>query len=230
MRDVNLLVPTIIENSTRGERAYDLFSRLLREHIILINGPIEEQMAGLIVAELLFLASESSNREISIYINSPGGVITAGMAIYDTMRSLRCPVATYCVGQAASFGTILLMAGDPGRRFALPHARVHLHQPLIQGQGVAGQVTDIDIHAREMLHTRDVLNDVIALHTGQPLDRIRHDTERDFFLSAEQAKDYGIVDDVLALEDWKARSALDKPAGPEALGREGRKEVSGLLR
>ena len=138
-----------------------------------------------------------------MYINSPGGVITAGLAIYDTMRSLRCPIATTCVGLAASFGTILLMAGDPGSRYALPHARIHIHQPLMQG-GLGGQVTDIDIHAREMLHTRDVINDIIALHTGQPLERIRHDTERDFFMSAEGAQEYGIVDEVLPLEDWHA--------------------------
>ncbi len=201
----SLIVPTVIENSTRGERAYDLFSRLLRERIIMVNGPIEDQTANLIVAELLFLASESSDREINMYINSPGGVITAGLAIYDTMRSLRCPVATTCVGLAASFGTILLMAGDPGRRYALPHAKVHLHQPLIQG-GLGGQVTDIDIHARDLLHTRDVMNDIIALHTGKPLETIRRDTERDFFLTAEAAKEYGIVDEVLPLEEWKARA------------------------
>jgi ATP-dependent Clp protease, protease subunit len=201
----SLIVPTVIESGTRGERAYDLFSRLLRERIILVNGPIEDQAANLIVAELLFLASESSDREINMYINSPGGVITAGLAIYDTMRSLRCPVATTCVGLAASFGTILLMAGDPGRRYALPHAKVHLHQPLLQG-GLGGQVTDIDIHARDLLHTRDVMNDIVALHTGQPLERIRHDTERDFFMTAEMAREYGIVDEVLPLEDWKART------------------------
>ena len=200
-----LIVPTVIESGARGERAYDLFSRLLRERIIMVNGPIEDQAANLIVAELLFLASEQPEREINMYVNSPGGVITAGLAIYDTMRTLRCPIATTCVGLAASFGTILLMAGDPGRRFALPHAKVHLHQPLLQG-GLGGQVTDIDIHARDLLHTRDVMNDIIALHTGQSLDRIRHDTERDFFMTAEAAREYGIVDEVLPLEDWKARA------------------------
>jgi ATP-dependent Clp protease, protease subunit len=204
-QSASLVIPTIIESSTRGERAYDLFSRLLRERIVLVNGPIEDQLSSLVVAELLFLASESSNVPINMYINSPGGVITAGLAIYDTMRTLRCPVVTTCVGQAASFGTILLMAGDPGRRFALPHARIHLHQPLLSGGGLGGQVTDIDIHARELLHTRDVMNNIIALHTGQSLDRVRQDTERDFFMSAEAAKDYGIVDEVLTLEDWKSR-------------------------
>jgi ATP-dependent Clp protease, protease subunit len=200
-----MVIPTVIEQSARGERAYDLFSRLLRERIVLVNGPIEENLASLVVAELLFLASESDEREINVHVNSPGGVIVAGMAIYDTMRSMRCPVATTCVGMAASFGTILLMAGDPGRRYSLPHARIHMHQPLIQGGGISGQVTDIDIHAREMLRTRDIMNDIIALHTGQPMERIQRDTERDFFMSAEEARDYGIIDEVLPLRDWKER-------------------------
>src|SRR5579885_2346450 len=207
----SMVIPTVIESGTRGERAYDLFSRLLRERIVMVNGPVEDQMANLIVAELLFLASEDSNREINMYINSPGGVITAGLAIYDTMRSLRCPIATTCVGLAASFGTILLMAGDPGKRYALPHARVHIHQPLIP-QGPSGQATDIDIFAREMMNTRDVINDIIALHTGQPLERIRKDTERDYYMSAEAAKEYGIVDEVLQLEEWHSRN---RPASAE---------------
>ena len=205
---VSLIVPTVIETGTRGERAYDLFSRLLRERIVLINGPVEDQLANLVVAELLFLASENNDRPINIYVNSPGGVITAGMAIYDTMRSLRCPVSTTCVGLAASFGTILLMAGDPGRRFALPHSRVHMHQPLVQ-QGPGGQTTDIDIFAREMLRIRDMTNEIMALHTGQPLERIQRDTERDYWMSAENAREYGIVDEVLELQDWKMRNASD---------------------
>jgi ATP-dependent Clp protease protease subunit len=213
-RGASLVIPTVIEASSRGERAYDLFSRLLRERIVVVNGPIDDDLSNLVVAELLFLAGENTDRPINMYVNSPGGVITAGLAIYDTMRSVRCPIATTCVGQAASFGTLLLMAGDPGRRYALPHARIHLHQPLIQG-GLGGQVTDIDIHARELLHTRDVVNDIIALHTGQPLERIQRDTERDFFMSAEAAKDYGIVDEVLPLEDWKGR----RPAERLPLGR-----------
>jgi ATP-dependent Clp protease protease subunit len=207
----SLVIPTVIEAGARGERAYDLFSRLLRERIILLNGPIEDNVSSLVVAELLFLASESADRPINMYINSPGGVITAGMAIYDTMRSIRPPIATTVVGQAASFGTILLMAGDPGRRYALPHAKVHLHQPLLQG-GLGGQVTDIDIHARDLLQTRAMLNDIIALHTGQPLERIQRDTERDFFLSAEAARDYGIVDEVLPLENWQARGSVARVA------------------
>ena len=196
----SLLVPTVIETTGRGERAYDIFSRLLRERIIMINGPVEESMASLVVAQLLFLASESTEREINLYISSPGGSVQAGLAIYDTMRHLPCPIVTTCVGYAASFGTILLMAGDHGMRRALPHARIHIHQPLIQG-GLGGQATDIDIHAREILHTRDVLNDIIHLHTGQPMERIKHDTERDYFMSAEEAIEYGIVDEVLKLAE-----------------------------
>lgn len=198
----SLLVPTVIEATGRGERAYDLYSRLLKERIIMINGPIEETMAGLVVAQLLFLASESSEREVNLYISSHGGSVDAGLAIYDTMRHLSCPVSTTCVGYAASFGTVLLMAGDKGRRRALPHARIHMHQPLIQG-GLGGQATDIDIHAREILHTRDVLNGLYVHHTGQPLERIKQDTERDFFMSAEEAIAYGLIDEILELAEDK---------------------------
>ncbi len=201
----SLLVPTVIETTGRGERAYDLYSRLLRERIIMVNGVIEETMAGLIVAQLLFLSAESSEREISLYISSHGGEVGAGLAIYDTMRHLSCPVSTTCVGYAASFGTILLMAGDKGRRRALPNARIHMHQPLIQG-GLGGQATDIDIHAREILHTRDVLNGLLVQHTGQPLERIKRDTERDFFMSAEEAVTYGLIDEVLELAGKKTKA------------------------
>ncbi len=194
----SLLVPTVLESTGRGERAYDIYSRLLRERIIMVNGQIEETMANLIVAQLLFLASESQEREINLYISSPGGVIAAGLAIYDTMRYLSCPIATTCIGYAASFGTILLLAGDKGRRRTLPNARIHLHQPLIHG-GIGGQATDIDIHAKELLHTRDVINSIIQHHTGQSLERIKRDTDRDFFLSAEEAVEYGIVDELLPL-------------------------------
>ena|SRR5437879_4688678 len=196
----SLLVPTVIETTGRGERAYDLYSRLLRERIIMINGTIEEPMAGLVVAQLLFLAAEGGEREINLYISSHGGSVDAGLAIYDTMRHLPCPIGTTCVGYAASFGTTLLMAGDKGRRRALPHARIHMHQPLIQG-GLGGQATDIDIHAREILHTRDVLNNMYAYHTGQPLERIKRDTERDYFMSAEEAVEYGLIDEVLQLAE-----------------------------
>lgn len=196
----SLFVPTVIETTGRGERAYDIFSRLLRERIIMVNGPIEDTLANLVVAQLLFLASEDSKREINVYINSPGGQVTAGLAIYDTMRSLPCPIATTCVGFAASFGSMLLMAGDKGLRRSLPHARIHIHQPLIHG-GIGGQATDIDIHAREILHTRDVLNEIIQHHTGQSLERIRRDTERDFFMSPLEAIEYGIIDEILPLAE-----------------------------
>ncbi len=199
MMPMNLFVPTVVETTGRGERAYDLFSRLLRDRIVVVNGQVEEGMASLIIAQLLFLAAEDSKREINMYISSPGGVIAAGLGIYDTMRSIPCPVATTCVGYAASFGTILLMAGDKGKRYTMPHARIHMHQPL-QG-GLSGQATDIDIHAREILYTREVINEIIHSHTGQPLERIKRDTDRDFFMSANEAKEYGIVDEVLPLLD-----------------------------
>ncbi len=197
----SVFVPTVIETTGRGERAYDIYSRLLRERIVMVNGPIEDTMANLIVAQLLFLSAEDSQREISVYINSPGGVIASGLAIYDTMRMLPCPVSTTCVGFAASFGTILLLAGDKGLRRSLPHARIHLHQPLIQGGGIAGQATDIDIQAREILHSRDVINEIIHRHTGQSLDRIKRDTDRDFFMSPVEAMEYGIIDEVLTLAE-----------------------------
>ncbi len=196
----SLFVPTVIETTGRGERAYDIYSRLLKERIIMVNGQIEDTMANLVVAQLLFLAAEDAKKEINVYINSPGGTVTAGLAIYDTMRILSCPVATTCVGLAASFGTILLMAGDKGLRRSLPHARIHIHQPLIPG-GIGGQATDIDIQAREILHTRDVLNEIIHQHTGQPLERIKRDTDRDFFMSPEEAVEYGIIDEVLPLAE-----------------------------
>lgn len=202
---MSVMVPTVLESTNRGERAYDIYSRLLRERIIMVNGQVEDTMANVIVAQLLYLASENPEREINMYITSPGGVIAAGLAIYDTMRSLPCPVATTCVGYAASFGTILLLAGDKGRRRSLPHARIHMHQPLVQN-GAGGQATDIDIHAREILHTRDVINEIIHQHTGQSLERIRIDTERDYFMSAEQAIEYGIIDEILPLSDRELRA------------------------
>jgi ATP-dependent Clp protease protease subunit len=198
----NLFVPTVLETTGRGERAYDIYSRLLKDRIVIVNGQVEDTMANLIIAQLLFLASEDSKREINMYITSPGGVIAAGMGIYDAMRVLPCPISTTCVGYAASFGTILLMAGDKGRRYAMPRSRIHMHQPL-QG-GLSGQASDIDIHAREILRMRDELNHIIHNHTGQPLDRIRQDTDRDFFLSAEEAKEYGIIDEVLTEADHQA--------------------------
>ena len=188
------LVPMVVEQTARGERSYDIFSRLLKERVIFIVGPIEDHMANLIVAQLLFLESENPDKDISIYINSPGGVVTAGMAIYDTMQFIKPDVSTLCVGQAASMGALLLAGGAVGKRFCLPHSRVMIHQPL---GGFQGQATDIDIHAREILNMRDRLNSILAKHTGQPIETIEVDTERDNFMSAEESKAYGLVDDVL---------------------------------
>jgi ATP-dependent Clp protease protease subunit len=188
------LIPMVVEQTGRGERAYDIYSRLLKDRIIFLGGAIEDHMANLIIAQLLFLESEDPDKDIHLYINSPGGVVTAGMAIYDTMQYLKSPVSTICVGQAASMGAVLLCAGAKGKRLALPHARVMIHQPL---GGFQGQATDIKIHAAEILKIRDTLNGVLAHHTGQPLERIEVDTERDFFMGSEAAKKYGIIDDIV---------------------------------
>lgn len=188
------LVPMVVEDSGRGERAYDIYSRLLKDRIIFLGGAIEDHMANLIIAQLLFLESEDPDRDIHLYVNSPGGVVTAGMAIYDTMQYLKAPVSTICVGQAASMGAVLLAAGAPGKRFALPHARVMIHQPL---GGFQGQATDIGIHAQEILRMRETLNGVLAKHTGQDLDKVAADTERDFFMDSETARSYGIIDSIV---------------------------------
>ena len=188
------LVPMVVEDSGRGERAYDIYSRLLKDRIIFLGGEIEDHMANLIIAQLLFLESEDPDRDIHLYINSPGGVVTAGMAIYDTMQYLKAPVSTICVGQAASMGAILLAAGAPGKRYALPHARVMIHQPL---GGFQGQATDIGIHAQEILRMRETLNGVLAKHTGRELEKVAADTERDFFMDSETARDYGIIDSIV---------------------------------
>ena len=189
------LVPMVVEQTSRGERAYDIYSRLLKERVVFIVGPIEDQAANLIVAQLLFLESENPDKDINLYINSPGGIVTAGMAIYDTMQFIRCEVSTMCVGQAASMGAMLLCAGAKGKRFCLPHSRVMIHQPL---GGYQGQATDIDIHAREILKTRAELNEILALHTGQKVDTIARDTERDNFMDPKQALEYGLVDKILS--------------------------------
>jgi ATP-dependent Clp protease protease subunit len=188
------LVPTVVEQTHRGERGWDLFSRLLKDRIVFLGSPIDDGVANVIVAQLLFLESEDPDKDVMMYVNSPGGEVTAGLAIYDTLQALRCPVATYCVGQAASMASLLLAAGAKGKRHALPNARVMIHQPLA---GMRGQVTDIEIHAREILKARDTLNAIYARHTGQPVDRIARDTERDNFMSASEACDYGLVDVVL---------------------------------
>lgn len=188
------LVPMVVEQSARGERAFDIYSRLLKERVVFIVGPIEDQMANLIVAQLLFLESENPDKDIHLYINSPGGSVTAGMAIYDTMQFIRPHVSTICVGQAASMGAFLLAAGEKGKRFCLPNSRVMIHQPL---GGFQGQASDIAIHAQEILKIKGRLNELLAYHTGQPLERIEKDTDRDNFLGADDAQAYGLVDNVL---------------------------------
>ena len=188
------LIPMVVEQTGRGERAYDIYSRLLKDRIIFLGGPVEDHMANLIIAQLLFLESEDPEKDIFLYINSPGGVVTAGMAIYDTIQYLKAPVSTICVGQAASMGAVLLAAGTKGKRFALPNSRVMIHQPL---GGFQGQATDIKIHAEEILKMRDMLNQLLSDHSGQPLERIALDTERDFFMGSEAAKKYGIIDDIV---------------------------------
>jgi ATP-dependent Clp protease, protease subunit len=198
------MVPVVIEQSGRGERAYDIYSRLLRERIIFLVGPVTDQTASLVVAQLLFLESENPDKDIHFYINSPGGSVTAGMSIFDTMEFIKPDVSTMCVGMAASMGSFLLMAGAKGKRFSLPNARVMIHQP---SGGAQGQATDIEIHAREILKTRAQLNKIYAERTGQPLEKIQADMERDFFMDPEEAKAYGLIDQV-----------LNKRAGPPAAG------------
>jgi ATP-dependent Clp protease protease subunit len=189
------LVPMVVEQTARGERAYDIYSRLLKERVIFIVGPIEDHMANLIVAQLLFLESENPDKDVALYINSPGGSVTAGMAVYDTMQFIKPEVSTLCIGLAASMGALLLAGGAPGKRFALPHSRLMIHQPM---GGYQGQATDIDIHAREILKTRELMNRILSQHTGQPVERIREDTERDRFMSSDEAVQYGLIDEVLS--------------------------------
>jgi ATP-dependent Clp protease protease subunit len=189
-----MLVPMVIEQTSRGERAYDIYSRLLKDRIILVGTPIEDNTANLIIAQLLFLEAEDPAKDISMYVNSPGGLVTAGLAIYDTMQYIKSDVSTICIGQASSMGAVLLAAGARGKRHALPNARIMIHQPM---GGFQGQATDIGIHAKEILRTRERLNQILAKHTGQTLERIQVDTERDYFLSSEESKDYGLIDSVL---------------------------------
>ena len=189
------LVPMVVEQTPRGERAFDIFSRLLKERIIFLPTYIEDEIANLVIAQMLFLEAEDPDKDINLYINSPGGSVTAGMAIYDTMQYVKPGISTICMGQAASMGALLLAAGSKGKRFALPHARIMIHQPL---GGVQGQATDIDIQAREILRMREELNRILVHHTGQSMEKIHHDTDRDFFMTAEQAKEYRIVDEVIS--------------------------------
>ena len=189
-----MLVPMVVEQTGRGERAYDIYSRLLKERIIFLGTEINDDVSNLVIAQLLFLQSEDAEKDISIYINSPGGVVTAGMAIYDTMQFLKCPITTYCVGQAASMGAVLLAAGTKGKRFALPNARIMIHQPL---GGAQGQATDIEIQTKEILRMKKRLNEILSEHTGKPIKTIEKDTDRDFFMSAAEAVAYGLVDEVV---------------------------------
>ena len=191
-----MLVPMVIEQTGRGERAYDIYSRLLRDNIIFIGTPIDDNIANPIIAQLLFLAAEDPEKDIQLYINSPGGSITAGMAIYDTMQYIKPDVMTICIGQAASMAAVLLCSGAPKKRFALPNSRILIHQPHIMG-GLSGQATDIDIHAREILRMRELLNQIMAKHTGQRLEKVEKDVERDFIMNAEQSKEYGLIDDII---------------------------------
>lgn len=189
-----MLIPMVVETTGRGERAYDIYSRLLKDRIIFLGTAIDDHVANVVVAQLLFLQMEDPEKDINLYINSPGGVVTAGMAIYDTMQFLKCDVNTYCIGQASSMGAVLLCAGTKGKRFALPHARIMIHQPL---GGAQGQATDIEIQTKEILRIKQKLNEILAERTGQPLEKVQHDTDRDFFMSAEESKEYGLVDHVV---------------------------------
>ena len=188
------LIPMVVEQTSRGERAYDIYSRLLKDRIIFIGSSIGDEVSNLVIAQMLFLESEDPDKDINLYLNTPGGSVTAGFAIYDTMQYVKPPISTTCMGQGASMGALILAAGAKGKRYALPHSRILIHQPM---GGFQGQATDIDIHAREILRMREELNQILAKHTGQPLDRLQEDTERDFFMTGDQAKEYGIIDEVV---------------------------------
>ncbi|MBQ9242469.1 MAG: ATP-dependent Clp endopeptidase proteolytic subunit ClpP [Proteobacteria bacterium] len=189
--------PNVIEQTHRGERAWDIFSRLLKDRIIILGSSVTDMVANSIIAQLLFLESENPEKDIQIYINSPGGSVTAGMAIYDTIQHVRCPVSTICIGQAASMGAVLLCAGTKGKRYSLPNSRILIHQPLISGGGISGQATDIDLQAKEILRMRRVLNEILSRHSGQTIERIEKDTDRDYIMSADEAKTYGLIDEVI---------------------------------
>ena len=199
---MSILIPTVIEQTNRGERAYDIYSRLLKDRVVFLGSQIDDHVANLVIAQLLFLEAEDPDKDVSLYINSPGGVITAGMAIYDTMQYIRCDVSTICVGMAASMGAFLLAAGAKGKRFALPNSEIMIHQPI---GGMQGQATDIEIHARHILRMKDQLTDILAERTGQPRERVAADTERDNFMTAAEAKDYGLIDEVVAARKASAK-------------------------
>jgi len=196
------LVPMVIEQTARGERSYDIYSRLLKERVVFVVGPVEDYMANVVVAQLLFLESENPDKDVHLYINSPGGSVTAGLAVYDTMQFIKADVSTMCIGQAASMGAVLLAGGAKGKRYCLPHSRMMIHQPL---GGFQGQATDIDIHAREILLVRERLNSILSNHTGQPLEKIQKDTDRDNFLGAEDARDFGLIDEILVSRKEEAK-------------------------
>lgn len=204
-----MLIPIVIEQSSRGERAYDIYSRLLKDRIIIMGEEVLDGMANTVIAQMLFLESEDPDKDINMYVNSPGGSVTAGMAIYDTMQYIKPDVATICMGQATSMAALLLAAGAVGKRYALPHSRIMIHQPL---GGAQGQATDIDIHAREILKMRDTLNHILFKHTGQPIEKVRKDTERDYFMTSEEAKEYGIVDKVITTREMQNPLSRHKKA------------------
>jgi ATP-dependent Clp protease, protease subunit len=198
------VIPIVIEQTGRSERAYDIYSRLLKDRIIFLGTAIDDHVANTVIAQLLFLQTEDPEKDIHLYVNSPGGIVTSGLAVYDTMQYVKPDICTYCIGQAASMGALLLTAGTKGKRFSLPHARIMLHQPL---GGFQGQATDIEIHAREILKVKETLNKILAAHTGQPLDKMRTDTDRDFFMSGREAKDYGLVDEVIDTSNKKKQES-----------------------
>jgi len=204
-----MLIPIVIEQSSRGERAYDIYSRLLKDRIIIMGEEVLDGMANTVIAQMLFLESEDPDKDINMYVNSPGGSVTAGMAIYDTMQYIKPDVVTICMGQATSMAALLLAAGAEGKRYALPHSRIMIHQPL---GGTQGQATDIDIHAKEILKMRDTLNHILSKHTGQPIQKVRKDTERDYFMTSEEAKEYGIVDKVITTREMQNQLSSDKKA------------------
>ena len=202
MKETGQMIPMVVEQSPRGERAYDIYSRLLKDRIVFVGGPVDDDVANIIIAQLLFLAGEDPAKDLYMYINSPGGVVTAGLAIYDTIQYIKAPVSTICIGQAASMGALLLSAGDKGKRFALPNARIMIHQPLGGAQGAA---TDIEIQTQEILRIKRLINEILSRHTGQPLSKIEKDTDRDFYMSAEEAVKYGIVDEVITAVKGKPK-------------------------
>ncbi len=208
-----MLVPIVVEQTNRGERAYDIYSRLLKDRIIFLGAPIDDVFANLVIAQLLFLEAEDPEKDINLYVNSPGGSVTAGLGIYDTMQYVKPPITTICLGQAASMGALLLAGGTKGKRFSLPNARVMIHQPM---GGFQGQATEIDIHAREILKIRERLNEIMAKHTGQPLDKIAQDTERDYFMSAHEAKQYGLVDEVITRPPKALKAVGQAESGKDA--------------